>query len=104
MGTRPHGRLSMVTALCAIIASVGPSEAQTKYPEKPVRIIVPYGAGGVADVTTPLVAKKLSEQRGQSFVIENRPGAGGIGGAKAALASPADGYTLYLAGNGSAIS
>jgi tripartite-type tricarboxylate transporter receptor subunit TctC len=104
IATRSHARLSLVTALCALIASAGLSQAQTKYPEKPVRIIVPYGAGGVADVTTRLVAQKLSEQMGQSFVIENRPGAGGIVGAKAALASPPDGYTLFLAGNGSAIS
>lgn len=104
IGTRSHARLSVVTALCALIASVGLSQAQTNYPDKPVRIMVPYGAGGVADVTTRLVAQKLSEQMGQSFVIENRPGAGGIVGAKAVLASPADGYTLFLAGNGSAIS
>ena len=62
--------------------SIGPSQAQTKYPERPVRIIVPYGAGGVADVTTRLVAQKVSEAMGQTFVIENRPGAGGIVGAK----------------------
>ena len=65
---------------------------------------MPYGAGGVADVTTRLVAQKVSEAMGQTFVIENRPGAGGIVGAKAVLASPPDGYTLFLAGNGSAIS
>jgi tripartite-type tricarboxylate transporter receptor subunit TctC len=78
-------------------------QAQT-YPEKPVRIIVPYGAGGVADVTTRLVAQKVSEAMGQSFVIDNRPGAGGIIGAKAVLGAPSDGYTLFLAGNGTAIS
>lgn len=104
MGTRPPARLSVVTALCVLIASAGLSQAQTNYPDKPVRIVVPYGAGGVADVTTRLVAQKLSEQMGQSFIIENRPGAGGIVGAKAVLGSPADGYTLFLAGNGSAIS
>ena len=69
--------LSAVAVICALAGSVGLSQAQTKYPEKPVRIIVPYGAGGVADVTTRLVAQKLSEAMGQTFVIENRPGAGG---------------------------
>jgi tripartite-type tricarboxylate transporter receptor subunit TctC len=88
----------------ALFACVGSSHAQTKYPEKPVRIVVPYGPGGVADVTTRLIAQNLSERMGQSFVIENRPGAAGIVGAKAVLSSPADGYTLFLAGNGSAIS
>ena len=96
--------LAAVAVFCALPAGIGPSQAQTKYPERPVRIIVPYGAGGVADVTTRLVAQKVSEAMGQTFVIENCPGAGGIVGAKAVLASPPDGYTLFLAGNGSAIS
>ena len=96
--------LAAVAVFCALPAGTGQSQAQTKYPERPVRIIVPYGAGGVADVTTRLVAQKVSEAMGQTFVIENRPGAGGIVGAKAVLASPPDGYTLFLAGNGSAIS
>src|SRR6476661_8411516 len=85
--------LAAIAGFCALLASMGLSQAQTKYPEKPVRIIVPYGAGGVADVTTRLVAQKVSEAMGQTFVIENRPGAGGIVGAKAVLASPPDGYT-----------
>ena len=96
--------LAAVAVFCALPAGIGPSQAQSKYPERPVRIIVPYGAGGVADVTTRLVAQRVSEAMGQTFVIENRPGAGGIVGAKALLASPPDGYTLFLAGNGSAIS
>jgi tripartite-type tricarboxylate transporter receptor subunit TctC len=101
---RMRACLAVVAVFCALPAGIGPSQAQTKYPERPVRIIVPYGAGGVADVTTRLVAQKVSEAMGQTFVIENRPGAGGIVGAKALLASPPDGYTLFLAGNGSAIS
>lgn len=100
--------LLALVLLCAWPGGLAPSlaqpQAQPGYPEKPVRIIVPYGPGGVADVTTRLVAQRLSEAMGQSFVIENRPGAGGIVGAKAVLASPPDGYTLFLAGNGSAIS
>ena len=101
---RVRAGLAAVAVFCALPAGIGPSQAQTKYPERPVRIIVPYGAGGVADVTTRLVAQKVSEAMGQTFVIENCPGAGGIVGAKALLASPPDGYTLFLAGNGSAIS
>jgi len=96
--------LTAIAAACVLFAATGSSNAQSRFPEKPVRIIVPYGPGGVADVTTRLVAQKVGEAMGQSFVIENRPGAGGIVGAKAALASPPDGYTLFLAGNGSAIS
>jgi len=80
------------------------AQAQANYPDRPVRIILPYGPGGVADVSTRLVAAKLSERMAQNFFIDNRPGAGGIVAAKAALNFPADGYTLYLSGNGAAIS
>jgi tripartite-type tricarboxylate transporter receptor subunit TctC len=78
--------------------------AQANYPDRPVRIILPYGPGGVADVSTRLVAAKLSERMGQNFFIDNRPGAGGIVAAKGALSFPADGYTMFLSGNGAAIS
>ncbi len=86
-------------------AAFGPdARAAANYPDRPVRIILPYGPGGVADVSTRLVAAKLSARMGQNFFIDNRPGAGGIAAAKAALSLPADGYTLYLSGNGAAIS
>jgi len=74
------------------------------YPNKPVRLILPFGAGGVADVTARLVTEKLGEKLGQRFVIENMPGAGGITAARAVLSAPADGYTLALLSNGTAIS
>jgi tripartite-type tricarboxylate transporter receptor subunit TctC len=80
------------------------TRAQAGYPERPVRIVVPYGPGGVADVSTRLVAAKLSQRLGQNFFIDNRPGPGGIVAAKSTLNFPADGYTLYLTGNGAAIS
>ena len=70
------------------------------YPSKPVRIIVPYGAGGIADVTMRLVAQDLSKRLGQQFFIENRPGAGGVVGMQAAREAPADGYTLVMVGGG----
>jgi tripartite-type tricarboxylate transporter receptor subunit TctC len=94
---------SAIAAVAAVTFGSG-SRAQAKYPDRPVRIILPYGPGGVADVSTRLVAAKLSERMGQNFFIDNRPGAGGIVAAKAALSLPADGYTLYLSGNGAAIS
>jgi tripartite-type tricarboxylate transporter receptor subunit TctC len=74
------------------------------YPNRPVRLILPFGAGGVADVTARLVTEKLGEKLGQRFVIENMPGAGGINAARAVLSSPADGYALALLSNGTAIS
>jgi tripartite-type tricarboxylate transporter receptor subunit TctC len=92
-----------LAAACAF-AGASASHAQSNYPTRPVRIILPFGAGGVADVTSRLVAEKLTERLGQRFVIENQPGAGGITAARSALAAPADGYTLALLTNGTAIS
>ena len=79
------------------------AHAQT-YPNRPVRLILPFGAGGVADVTARLVTERLGEKLGQRFIIENMPGAGGINAARAVLSSPPDGYTLALLSNGTAIS
>jgi tripartite-type tricarboxylate transporter receptor subunit TctC len=77
---------------------------QSKYPEHPVRVILPFAPGGVADVTARLVAQSLSSKLGQNFFIENMPGAGGITAARAALSGGTDGYTLALLTNGTAIS
>lgn len=92
-------RTATVSLALAAIGTALPARAQT-YPARPVRIIVPYGAGGIADVTMRLVAQKLSEQFGQSFVIDNRPGAGGIVGLKAVLSAAPDGYTIAMIGGG----
>ena len=77
---------------------------RSRIPHKPVRIFVPYGPGGVGDLTMRLLAQKLSDNTGQQFVIENRPGAGGSLSARGALSAPADGYSLAVTGNGQAIS
>jgi tripartite-type tricarboxylate transporter receptor subunit TctC len=90
------------TAVFAILA--GGMRAASDYPIKPVRVFVPYGPGGVGDLTMRLLADKLGEQVKQQFVIENRPGAGGIASATQVLRAPADGYTLGEIGNGQAIS
>jgi tripartite-type tricarboxylate transporter receptor subunit TctC len=79
------------------------AQAQNAYPTRPVSLIVPYAAGGVADVAMRLLGDKLSNRLGQQFVIENRPGAGGIVAAQTAAAAPADGYTLLMTGNNNAI-
>jgi tripartite-type tricarboxylate transporter receptor subunit TctC len=81
-----------------------PAQAQAKYPDRPVKIVLPFGPGGVADITTRLVADKLGEKLGQRFVVENNAGAGGIAAARAVLQSPADGYTLAVLTNGTAVS
>jgi len=94
---------SVVLAGLALIAAAAAALAQAGYPDRPVRIVLPYGAGGIADVTTRIVAQKLGQRLGQNFIIENRPGAGGALAAKAALAYPPDGYTLFESGNSSTI-
>jgi len=101
-------RHAVFAAACiAVLAGLGsPAGAQDaqSYPNKPVRIFVPYGAGGVGDLTMRLLAQKLAENTGQQFVIENRPGAGGSLSAKGALSAEPDGYSLAVTGNGQAIS
>ena len=99
-------RREATLALAAAATGIGgaPVRAQVKYPTRPVRVILPFGAGGVADVTARLVADALGNKLGQRFVIENNPGAGGITAARAALEGGKDGYTLILLTNGTAIS
>jgi tripartite-type tricarboxylate transporter receptor subunit TctC len=92
------------TAAPAIVRAQTGIPSQTGFPSQPVHILIPFGAGGVADVTMRLLAQKLTERTRQQVVIENRPGAGGLLAAKTVLDSPPDGYTLGVIGNGQAIS
>lgn len=87
---------------CLLVGAVS-AQADT-YPSKPIRVIVPFGAGGVADVTVRLVTEKMGDRLGQRFVIENLPGAGGGLAAQRVAGAPADGYTLALFSNGTAVS
>lgn len=80
------------------------AQAQTDFPSKPIKIVVPFGAGGVADLTARTVAQKMGENLGQSIVIENKPGAGGIAAAETVVKAEPDGYTLFLMSNGTAVS
>jgi len=91
------------TLLSSIAMSVTAS-AQSEYPNRPVQIIVPYGAGGIADVGMRILADQLTGRLKQQFVVENRPGAGGIVAAKAAASAAPDGYTVLMTGNNNAIS
>jgi tripartite-type tricarboxylate transporter receptor subunit TctC len=99
-------RMLLIVSLAAIVSTVAQDCARSEpsFPAKPIRISIPYGAGGVGDLTVRLLAQKLTERTKQQVVIENRPGAGGLLSAKAVLEAPPDGYTLGLIGNGQAIS
>src|SRR3954466_14770466 len=78
--------------------------AQAKWPERPVKIVLPFGAGGVADATARIMADKLSQKFGEGVVSENMPGPGGINAAKAVTTAAPDGYTMGFVTNGTAIS
>jgi tripartite-type tricarboxylate transporter receptor subunit TctC len=89
-------RVSSLVALAILfLAAAAPSTAQD-YPSHPVKMIVPFGAGGPTDIFTRLLAEELRKSLKQPFVMENRPGAGTIIGTEAAAKSPPDGYTLLM--------
>lgn len=104
-----RGRRWLASALAVVGASAWwiagtPAKAEPGFPNRTVRIFMPYGPGGVGDLTMRLVAQKLTERMGKQVIIENRPGAGGVLAAKATMDSPPDGYTMLVTGNGTAIS
>lgn len=103
--TRTPSRRSFLNGAAALSLGASlplPALAQA-YPSKPVRILVPFGAGGIADITVRIVAERLGDKLGQRFVIENQPSAGGINAARAALQGGPDGYSLALFSNGTAV-
>lgn len=89
--------------LFALLVAAAPAAAQSGYPNRPIQLVVPYGAGGVADVGMRLMAEKLSVRLKQNVVVENRPGAGGIVAAKSVATSAPDGYNVLMTGNNNAI-
>lgn len=102
----PHRFIRSLSTLPALLglalgltfAAAKPAMAQA-YPNKSVKIIVPFAAGGPADVYARFIAQRLQDSLGQSFVVDNRPGAGSVIGTDVAAKSPADGYTLLLMSN-----
>jgi tripartite-type tricarboxylate transporter receptor subunit TctC len=91
--------LALTAALLATPTLFATDCLAQDYPARPVRIIVPFGAGGPADVQARLLGNILQESFGQAFVIEDRPGAGGVIGTLEAAKSPPDGYTLLMMSN-----
>jgi tripartite-type tricarboxylate transporter receptor subunit TctC len=94
----------MLVALVIGAASVVGASAEAPYPNRPIRIVVPFGPGGFADITVRLLAQKLTERTNAQVVIENRPGAGGIIAATAVTSAAPDGYTLFVFSSGIALS
>jgi tripartite-type tricarboxylate transporter receptor subunit TctC len=88
---------SIVAALLAIAAGTAAAEEPAAFPGRPIRMIVPFPAGGPSDIVARVIGQKMSEDWGQPVVIENRPGANTIIGAQAAAKAAPDGYTLFMA-------
>src|SRR2546421_2176848 len=97
--TGPRRARALATTLLAATSLLATQCLAQDYPTRPIRIIVPFGAGGPADVTARLIGNVLQESFGQPFVVENRTGAGGVIGTIEAAKSPADGYTLLMMSN-----
>jgi tripartite-type tricarboxylate transporter receptor subunit TctC len=90
-------------ALVLFMSAMGAAGAAEKYPNKPGRLILPFGAGGSTDVIGRIFAQRFSEVWGQTVVVDNRPGAAGILGTELAVKAPADGHTIFTYGINQAI-
>lgn len=94
---KTNRRLALVISVGAAIVSIAaPALAQTNWPTRPVKIVVPFAPGGTTDILARAVAPELSKAFGQTFIVDNRGGAGGNVGADIVAKSPADGYTLLM--------
>jgi tripartite-type tricarboxylate transporter receptor subunit TctC len=97
-----HVGLSAIAAIAVGLSSVIPTFSQS-YPDRMIKIIVPYPGGGPTDVMARLIAQRLSASLGQTVIVDNRPGAGGTIGTKVVASAPPDGYTLQLANLGALV-
>ncbi|HSD99680.1 MAG TPA: tripartite tricarboxylate transporter substrate binding protein [Burkholderiales bacterium] len=94
---------TQLAALAVVAAMAAPASAQN-YPVRPIRLLVPFGPGGVGDITARVVAQKIGASLGQQIVVDNRPGAGGIVASELVAKAAPDGYTLLLLNNAHAVS
>lgn len=95
------GRRAAIGGMAAATLLAGGAAA---YPTRPVRVVIGFGPGGLADITLRLVMQALSEKTGQQFLVDNRPGAGGVVAVQAVTSAPTDGHTLIVLSTGTAIS
>jgi len=100
----PVRLLARLIVVLALALPQAEARAEVKFSGRAVRIVVPFAAGGVADITARVVAERLGARLGGRFYVENQPGAGGIAAARTVIAAPADGSTLALLSNGTAVS
>src|SRR5947209_2893889 len=96
---RKRGKVGMpmhlrILLLALAVGLIGPAHAQDNYPNRPIRIVLPFAAGGGTDAIARILAQKVSQQIGVPVIIENKSGANGNIGAEAVAKAPADGYTL----------
>lgn len=102
MSTEAAIRRSLAACMCCCAFAAGVAQAQT-YPEKPVRLIVPFAPGGNADTLARIISQRLSPTLEQQFIVENRAGANGVVGTEVAAKAAPDGYTLLFIASGHAI-
>ena len=93
----------LVTFAFVLLPAMHVASAQTRYPDRPVHIVVGYPAGGTTDIVARLIGGWLSERLGQSFIVENKPGAGSNLAAESVINAPADGYRLMLTSAANAV-
>lgn len=90
-------RKHCLLGLMALAVIIAPTAGRTEYPERPIRVIVPFPPGGGTDIITRTIGASMAEDLGQTIVVENKPGGGTVVGTAVAATSPADGYTLVMA-------
>jgi tripartite-type tricarboxylate transporter receptor subunit TctC len=101
LGRSGHRPIALALAALSVFAlAISPAAAQSDYPNRPVRLVVGFAAGGGNDIFARLVADKASQILGQSVIVENKPGAGGRLAPEYVLQQPADGYTLFVGPSG----
>jgi tripartite-type tricarboxylate transporter receptor subunit TctC len=102
--TQPSTRRQLLLAGLGLAALAQPASAQPRYPDKPVTLLVPFGPGGIADLTARALAEHMARTLGQPVVVENKPSAGSIVASQAVVQARPDGHTLLLMSNGHAVS